>query len=128
MQDGTILDAIAALGVAILQRSDRVEVLPAPFSDDRGDADARANTPAKEKNVVSDEPDNPVLVYLRRIDQKVATLIADMADIKHHMTSMVRQHAERRLDLANVPSRLHRLDVHMDRIERRLDLVAATAA
>jgi hypothetical protein len=50
MQDGTILDAIAALGVAILQRSDRVEVLPAPFSDDRGEADARANTPAKEKS------------------------------------------------------------------------------
>jgi hypothetical protein len=77
---------------------------------------------------VSDEPDNLVLVDLRRIDQKVATLIADMADIKHRMTAMVRHHAERRRDLAGVWSRLHRLDARMDRIVRRMDLVAGTAA
>ncbi len=77
---------------------------------------------------MSDEPENLILVDLRRIDQKVDRLSEDVADLKHRMTSMERQFAEVRLDLASQSGRLDRVELRLDRIERRLDLVPGTAA
>ena len=37
---------------------------------------------------MSEEPDNLVLVYLRRIDGKIDRLIEDVQDLKHRVTSL----------------------------------------
>jgi archaellum component FlaC len=67
---------------------------------------------------MADEPDNLVLQYLRRIDQRVERLTHDMHDMKLRMTSVEE-------GLAGVNRRLDRLEDRVERIERRLDLVEA---
>jgi len=62
------------------------------------------------------EPDNIVLVYLRRMDEKLDRLSDDVQDVKVRMT-----HVEE--GLAGVNRRLDRIESRVDRIERRLDLV-----
>jgi hypothetical protein len=44
------------------------------------------------------EPDNLVLVYLRRLDEKFDRMAGDVADIKIRLTNI-----ERRLDLVELP-------------------------
>jgi len=61
------------------------------------------------------EPDNIVLVYLRRLDEKVDRLIDDVGDLKVRMTAVEES-------IAGVNRRLDRLDGRVDRIERRLEL------
>jgi tetrahydromethanopterin S-methyltransferase subunit B len=41
--------------------------------------------------VMSDESDDLVLVYLRRIDAKIDRLMEDVQDLKHQMESLERQ-------------------------------------
>lgn len=62
------------------------------------------------------EPDNVLLVYLRRIDEKVDRLIDDVRDLKVRVTNVEE-------GLAAVNRRLDRVETRLDRIERRLDLV-----
>ena len=62
------------------------------------------------------EPDNIVLVYLRRIDEKVDRLIADNHDIKTRLAAVEE-------NLAGVHRRIDRLELRVERIEKRLDLV-----
>jgi archaellum component FlaC len=62
------------------------------------------------------EPDNIVLVYLRRIDEKVDRLADDLRDLKVRMTGVEE-------NLAGVQRRIDRLETRLERIERRLDLV-----
>jgi archaellum component FlaC len=62
------------------------------------------------------EPDNIMLVYLRRIDEKVDRLSDDVRDLKVRMTPVEE-------NLAGVQRRIDRLDMRLERIERRLDLV-----
>ena len=62
------------------------------------------------------EPDNIVLVYLRRIDEKVDRLADDLRDLKVRMTGVDE-------NLAGVQRRIDRLEMRLERIERRLDLV-----
>ncbi|MDQ4135427.1 MAG: hypothetical protein M3158_04530 [Pseudomonadota bacterium] len=62
------------------------------------------------------EPDNIVLIYLRRIDEKVDRLTDDMRDLKVRMTGVEE-------NLAGVQRRIDRLEMRLERIERRLDLV-----
>lgn len=62
------------------------------------------------------EPDNVVLVYLRRIDEKLDRVIDDVHDLKVRMS-----HVEE--GIGGINRRIDRLDQRMDRIERRLDLV-----
>ncbi len=62
------------------------------------------------------EPDNIVLVYLRRIDEKVDRLSDDVRDLKVRMTAVEE-------NLAGVHRRIDRIELRLDRIERRLDLV-----
>jgi cell division septum initiation protein DivIVA len=49
---------------------------------------------------MSEEPDNMVLVYLRRIDGKIDRLIEDVQDLKHRVTSLDGQVAGLRSETA----------------------------
>jgi len=64
---------------------------------------------------MADEPDNLVLQMLRRMDAKFDRMSDDLQDIKVRMT-----HVEE--GMAGVNRRLDRLEVRVDRIERRLEL------
>lgn len=65
-----------------------------------------------------DQPDNLVLLYLRRIDLKIDRMTDDLNDIKIRVTNVEE-------GLAGVNRRLDRSEARLDRIERRLDLVTA---
>ena len=65
---------------------------------------------------MADEPDNIVLVMLRRIDQRTERMADDLQDIKVRMTSVEE-------GLAGVNRRIDRLEQRVERIERRLDPV-----
>lgn len=65
---------------------------------------------------MSDEPDNPVLNYLRRIDEKLDRLVDDVRDIKVRLTSVEE-------GLAGVQRRIDRVDLRLERAEKRLELV-----
>jgi archaellum component FlaC len=62
------------------------------------------------------EPENIVLQYLRRFDEKLDRVIDEMLDVKVRLTAVEE-------GLAGVNRRLDRLEVRVERIERRLDLV-----
>jgi hypothetical protein len=67
-------------------------------------------------HAMSDEPDNLVLRYLRRIDEKLDRLIDEVVDLKHRIGVLEER-------TANVERRLDRVDARLDRIERRFDLI-----
>ncbi len=67
---------------------------------------------------MADEPDNLVLNMLRRIDGKMDRVIDDVHDLKVRMSSVEE-------GLAGVNRRLDRMDLRVDRIERRLELTDA---
>lgn len=78
---------------------------------------------------MSDEPDNLVLVYLRRMDANINALRDDVRELKHRQTDIARQIAGLRREqagdaetVAHVEARLDRLGERVERIERRLDL------
>ena len=64
------------------------------------------------------EPDNLVMQLLRRMDAKLDRVIDDVHDLKVRVSAVEE-------GLAGVHRRLDRLDVRVDRIERRFDLVDA---
>jgi hypothetical protein len=68
---------------------------------------------------VADEPENIVLVYLRRLDGKADRLLEDMRDLKMRMTAA----AEAMVGLSR---RMDRVEEWLDRIEKRFDLVETT--
>lgn len=65
------------------------------------------------------EPDNVVLAMLRRIDERTARMADDLADLKTRVTSVEE-------GLAGVNRGLDRLELRVERIERRLELSDAT--
>jgi predicted nucleic acid-binding Zn-ribbon protein len=67
---------------------------------------------------MADEPDNIVLVYLRRIDEKLDRLTDDVRDLKVRVTALEES-------VVGVHRRMDRLEARIDRIERRLDLTEA---
>ena len=67
---------------------------------------------------MADEAGNIVLIYLRRIDEKLDRLIDEVRDLMVRVTSMGENQAGLR-------RRMDRFEMRPDRIERRLDLVAA---
>ena len=69
------------------------------------------------------EPNNIVLAYLRRIDEKVDRVIDDVRDLKVRMTEVEERLAKVELSIAGVNRRIDRVEARLDRIERRLDLV-----
>ncbi len=64
------------------------------------------------------EPDNVVLVLLRKIDERTERMADDLQDLKSRVTSVEG-------GLAGVNRRLDRLDNRVERIERRLELTDA---
>ncbi len=65
---------------------------------------------------MADEPDNLVLIYLRRLDAKMDRIIEDMSDVKLRLTAVEEA-------VVRLTHRVDRLESRVDRIERRLDLV-----
>ena len=78
---------------------------------------------------MSDEPENIVLVFLRRLDAKMDRVIDDVQDLKRRVTSLEDSHARLRHDIADLHAgqagmqlRIDRVDQRLERMERRLDL------
>jgi hypothetical protein len=65
---------------------------------------------------MADDPDNLVLVMLRRIDEKIDGIAFDVHELKVRMTSLEER-------MSSLDRRMDRLEDRVDRIERRLDLV-----
>ena len=65
---------------------------------------------------MADEPTNLILQMLRRIDAKVDRLGEDVHDIKVRLTAVEE-------GLVGVQRHIDRLELRVDGIERRLDLV-----
>jgi predicted nucleic acid-binding Zn-ribbon protein len=74
---------------------------------------------------MSDEPDNVVLHYLRRIDERTERLEGDMKDMKTRLTSVEEQVSLLRSDVVHVQHRLDKVEDRLGRIEKRLDLIDA---
>ena len=77
------------------------------------------------------EPDNFVLVYLRRMDEKIDRVMEDVRDLRMTNIEMSKgqidiRFAQMELGIAGVNRRLDRVDERLDRIERRLDPVSTT--
>jgi len=62
------------------------------------------------------EPDSIILQYQRRFDGKLDRVVDEMLDVKVRLTAVEE-------GLAGVNPRLDRLEIRVERIERRLDLV-----
>ena len=75
--------------------------------------------------IMSDEPENLVLVYLRRIDEKIDRLSDDIGDLRQRVTSLDEQAARIRGDMVAMSSRIDGVRQRLDRIERRFDLVGS---
>lgn len=67
---------------------------------------------------MADDPDNIVLVYLRRLDERTARMEADIQDLKTAVSGVVQI-------MAAQENRLNRMDGELTRIRKRLDLVDA---
>ena len=65
------------------------------------------------------EPDSIVLAILRKIDQRTERMAEDLQDLKVRVTSVEE-------GLAGVNRRLDRLEIRVERIEKRLELTDAT--
>jgi archaellum component FlaC len=67
---------------------------------------------------MTEEPDSLVLVLLRRLDEKMDRVLDDMRDVKVRVTGLEE-------GLAGVNRRLDRMEIRIDRIERRLEIADA---
>jgi len=76
-------------------------------------------------NSMTEGPDNLVLQYLRRFDERQARFENDMQDLKVRMSSIESQLTTLRTDVTHVLHRMDRMDERLLRIERRLDLADA---
>ncbi|MEA2728427.1 MAG: hypothetical protein QOF70_2902 [Acetobacteraceae bacterium] len=74
---------------------------------------------------MSDAPDNLILVYLRRLDGKLDRLVDSVADLGRRVTSMETKVALLHGDFAAQSERIDRIEIRLERIERRLDIVHA---
>jgi hypothetical protein len=74
---------------------------------------------------MSDQPDNLILVYLRRRDEKLDRVIARLDDLSHRVTSPAMKTALLHNDFARQSERIDRIEVRLEMIERRLDIVGA---
>lgn len=68
---------------------------------------------------MANEPDSIVLALLRKIDQRTERMADDLQDLKVRVTAVEE-------GLAGVNRRLDRLEIRVDRIERRLELTDTT--
>jgi predicted nuclease with TOPRIM domain len=75
---------------------------------------------------MADEPENLVLHYLRRIDERVERIAADMQDLKVRVTSLEGQTAHLQTLIAAQSGPIDRIETRLERIERRLELTPAS--
>ena len=75
---------------------------------------------------MSDQLENFTLHYLRRIDEKLDGLTADVRDLKHRMSSVELIFGQMQATYAGMQIRLDRVDSRLERIERRLELRETT--
>lgn len=69
---------------------------------------------------MSDGPDSLVLRFMRQVDAKLDRVIDDLGDIKVRVTNVEE-------NLVALNRRADRMDLRIERIERRLDLVGSGA-
>jgi hypothetical protein len=74
---------------------------------------------------MTDNVENMMLVFLRRIDERLDRMEGDLGDIKLRMTASEEHLASMMMSLAGVNSRMDKIDVRLTRIERRLELTEA---
>jgi len=81
---------------------------------------------------MSDEADNLVLVYLRRMDAKIDCVLDEIQDLEQRVTALEIGQAPIRQDIAELHGRyagsqlrIDRIDSRLERIEQRLDLQEA---
>jgi chromosome segregation ATPase len=77
---------------------------------------------------MADEPDNMVLVYLRRLDEKVDQVRDDIRELKTRMGRVEVSLADVHGQLAEHSVRFDRLGARLERIERRLELREAATS
>jgi hypothetical protein len=81
---------------------------------------------------MSDQPENLMLIYLRRLDSKIDSLAHDMTDLKHRTTAVEVQlgsmAATEQSHYASLAMRPDRRDARLERITRRLDLTEAAVS
>ena len=65
---------------------------------------------------MGDQPDNLFLVYLRRLDEKIDALTADMVEVKERLGILGAQYS-------SLSRRIDRMGGDIERIQRRMDLV-----
>ena len=72
-------------------------------------------------------PESPTPRFLRRLDEKMDRLVADVGELKVRTPSLKQQVANLASTHAShcgiLSTRLDRVETRLDRIERRLDLV-----
>lgn len=78
---------------------------------------------------MSDDPDNIVLVYLRRMDAKIDRVVEDIAEVKlrqndltRSVATLPREQAGDAEGVAHLQAQIDRMRDEMDRIKRRLDI------
>ena len=74
---------------------------------------------------MSGEPDNLILACLRRMDEKLDRVVSSVADLGRRVTSLESKVVLLHGDFAAQSERIDRIDVRLDRIERRLEIVPA---
>jgi chromosome segregation ATPase len=65
--------------------------------------------------------ENLILERLRRIDGRLDTMQNDIRELKERMGHLERRQAELALQYATPSTRVDRIDLRLERIERRLD-------
>ena len=65
---------------------------------------------------MSDDPDNLVVIYLRRLDTKMDGLAADMVEVKERLGLLEAQYS-------SISRRTDRVSGDIEQIRRRLDIV-----
>ena len=71
---------------------------------------------------MSDQPENLILIYLRRIDARLERMEEDVRDLKYRMTLVEEGMGRITQSYAGLQLRMDRIENRLDRIERRLDL------
>jgi hypothetical protein len=74
---------------------------------------------------MSDEPDSLILVYLRKMDDKLDRLASAIGDLGRRATSLETKVVLLHGDFVAQSERIDRMELRLDRIERRLDIVPA---
>jgi len=75
------------------------------------------------ERAVSDEPENLIPIYLRRIDEKIDRLELPIADLCRRVTSLGSMIDRLHGDFAAQTGRFDRVELRLDRIEQQLEIV-----